>query len=361
MVVIAIIGIIVTLAASASMQVIARQKSANTAATIQKLNDVLKTHWQAVVQQANTERIPANILYGDSSMLGLIAMAGDSDPEAARRARLIWIKLRLKQQFPMNFMEALNPSPNLVRSGKPFVLLPPSPVFVQALLGRPSLPWPVGQIPPLKDLPAGLPQTSLAASNPPRSFESSVCLLLTLSQGTRGAGFDQDRLASTELTDSGVNGLKAVVDAWGRPLAFYRWPISDELTASNPNKTSGSNDPLDPDGLLLSAQWNTAAAYAGRGGVWAFEKLFHPVHTGNKPMSYYTVPVLASAGQGAGPKYPNQNTIYDLMGFQPPKETPPPAGLPTSLVHDPMAADNSSDASFDNIYSFRMRLGARGD
>jgi prepilin-type N-terminal cleavage/methylation domain-containing protein len=377
MVVIAIIGVIVTLAASGTMQVITRQKSANTETTIQKVNDALKAHWSSVFQKANTEQIPPNILFGDSTMLGLLAMAGGSaDPDAESRARLLWIKLRLKQQFPMNFMEALVPTPNLVRSGKPFVLLPPSPVYVQALLGQPKPPWPVGQIPPLKDLPAGLPRTSLAASNLPQSFEASVCLLLALSQGTGGpVGLDQDRLSSLELADAATFDptltalhLKVIVDAWGRPLAFYRWPIDrsgGELANSNPHKTSTIGDPLDPDGRLLSPSWNNPQAYAGRQGVWAFEKLLHPVRDlTSKPASYYTVPVIASTGASAGTKSANQPylDVYTFMGLpQPPPETAPVVGLPTALRHDPMALATGTPDSFDNIYSFRMRLGARGD
>jgi len=371
MVVIAIIGVIVTLAASGTMQVITRQKSANTETTIQKVNDALKKRWSSIVHQANTEEIRPNILFGDSTMLGLIAMAGgNADPDAVSRARVIWIHLRLKQQFPMNFMEALNPTSADVQNGKPFVLLSPAPVFVQALLGQPRLPWPVGQMPPLKDLPAGLPRTSLVASNPPQSFESSVCLLLALSQGTGGVGgFDQDRLSSLEIADSrtfepSLAGLKVMVDAWTRPLTFYRWPIGTDIAAGDPNNASNQpvHDPLDPKGLLLSSRWNTPAAYAARGGPWAFEKLLHPIRNGNSPASYYTVPVVASAGPTAGTKSPNQPylSVYDFMGLQPPHENPPPAGLPTSLMHDPMVANGTSD-SFDNIYSYRMRLGARGD
>src|SRR5207237_5929146 len=63
MVVIAIIGIVVTLAASGTMQVIARQKSANTEKTIRKVNDALKAHWSSLFQQAHSEQIPANILF----------------------------------------------------------------------------------------------------------------------------------------------------------------------------------------------------------------------------------------------------------------------------------------------------------
>ncbi|HLJ94176.1 MAG TPA: prepilin-type N-terminal cleavage/methylation domain-containing protein [Gemmataceae bacterium] len=342
MIVIAIIGVIVSLAASATMQVISRQRSANTELTIQKVNDALKAHWRAVVDQAKTEDISSLAVYP-----GLLAMAGNdpSSSDCIRRARVIWIYLRLKQQFPMNFMEALNPVP--IRS----IASPgPAPAF-QALLGKPASPT-------------------------PQMYESSVCLLLALSQSRKGVpAFNEDRLSSIEKADAGtfnaaMTGLKAIVDAWGRPLVFYRWPIGGEVAASNPNAATSSQliaDPLDPEGLLMNPTWNNAAAYGGRQGVWAFEKMFHPIHVGSgnsyKPTSYYTVPVVASAGPTTNPALNNQSTVYQLMGLPPPQELPPLAmpTLPPALLHDPMNLAAGTSDSQDNIYSFRMRVGARGD
>jgi hypothetical protein len=302
--------------------------------TIQKLNDALKAHWRSVIAEATYEVIPETI------QPNLLSMAGGD----ANRMRLIWKYLRLKQQFPMNFMEASNPT-----TAGLFVSLPPAPVFSQALRNKPVSPE-------------------------PQSYESSVCLLLALSQGRKEAGaLDPDHLASTELVDAGVfkpaaAGLKVVVDAWGRPLVFYRWPIGGEVAASNPNKGTTTSqtiaNPLDPDALLMAPVWNNNALYAGRQGVWAFEKLFHPIHTGTgnayKPQSFYTVPVIASAGPVIG----GQGTIYELTGLAPPPaESAPPAvpPLPSALRHDPMDLASGKPDSQDNIYSFRMRLGARGD
>jgi hypothetical protein len=353
MVVIAIIGVVITLVASASLQMITRQRAANTEATIQKVYAVLQPQLRAAVLQAQNESIPNALLYGDGrTVQGLIAMAGgdptNPDPDSIRRARLIWVKLRLKQQFPMNFMEALNPTPNTIRApnGRPYVVLQADPTFVQAL-------------------------PSAAAANPPQGYESSVCLLLALSKARKGiAPFNQDRLSPVELADTGsfnpgLQGLKLIVDGWGRPLTFYRWPLGGEVTASNPNKAANQviGDPLDPEGLLISSRWNTSAAYAGRGGVWAFEKLFHLVHdpASGKPVSYYTVPVVASTGPSAGTKQVNEPylNLYELMGLPAPASD---VGLPPALVPDPMEMVNGiKPDSLDNIYSFRMRLGARGD
>jgi hypothetical protein len=124
----------------------------------------------------------------------------------------------------------------------------------------------------------------------------------------------------TVLQDSKGNSLKGIVDAWGTPLAFYRFPVdvaafdgkvfNGELDASNP-AASGSlgtknRDPLDPDGLLQSLPAANQAA---------FQKLLHPVN------NVYIVPVIVSAGP---------DKVFS----------------------------NTND---DDIYSFRLRTGAKGD
>jgi hypothetical protein len=57
------------------------------------------------------------------------------------------------------------------------------------------------------------------------------------------------------------------------------------------------------------------------------------------PHAYYSMPVIGSAG-------PNKS--FGLL--------PASAGTP-----DPMAPDGVTDDANDNIYSYRLRLGARGD
>jgi prepilin-type N-terminal cleavage/methylation domain-containing protein len=373
LVVVAIIGVLAALAAGATMQVISNQRKSNTEETITKVAGALDKLWKAEVARAKEEPIPYEILNGNPDLngtpdptkprqWGLIRMASPdpnnpqpNDLLVMRRARVIWIALRLKQRFPMNFAEAVSPTPAQVQlSGVPYLQMPADPVFSRALSGQTIMP-----------------------SLPPHDYESSVCLLLALSQG-RGAGFSQERLSSGELAD--FNGLKTIVDAWGRPLTFYRWPMGGEIAASNPYIESTATqivirNPLDPDAVLMQPDrsptqpgWNTAIRNSSRFGVWAFEKLFHKVHglapNGSyRPESYYTVPVVASAGPNVGARTGAYLTVYEMMGLPPPPdEFPPPAGLPVALRHDPMEmVTGAQKDSFDNIYSFRLRLGARGD
>src|SRR5437588_2961081 len=57
LVVLAIIGILAAITASATMQVLARQRSKNTELLIIKLDDVLKKQWQNVNDDASKENI----------------------------------------------------------------------------------------------------------------------------------------------------------------------------------------------------------------------------------------------------------------------------------------------------------------
>jgi prepilin-type N-terminal cleavage/methylation domain-containing protein len=388
LVVVAIIGILAALTAGATMQVIGNQKKSNTEQTVAKVAAVLDKQWKAVIAQAKEEPIPDAILNGvltgppQQQFWGLIRMASldptnpqPNDLVVQRRARVIWIGLRLKQQFPMNFMEALDPTPRTVAfNGRPYLLLPPESAYCKALLGVPVPLWwstMPGQTPPPVGLAAGLPQ----------SYESSVCLLLALSRSRGGSAFNQENLSSAELAGSGVNGLKMIVDAWGRPLTFYRWPIRGEIAASDPYRETTAaqvviRNPLDPDAVLMQPDrgptqpgWNSVTRYSGMLGVWAFEKLFYPVHdlagASYQPLSYYSVPVVGSTGASAGSVQGGHPylTIDDMMGLpSPPNEIPPVIGLPDALRHDPMEmVNNVQRNSYDNIYSFRLRLGARGD
>jgi hypothetical protein len=173
--------------------------------------------------------------------------------------------------------------------------------------------------------------------------------VLALGEGFGGNTFNAESLGTNALGSEAI-GMKRFVDGWSNPLVFYRWPTANaELDNSSPlgpyvptKPNTWLRDPLDPEGLLLSPDWN----FKGGAGVSLFEKYCHRVHDGDlgsawKPRSRYLVPVIASAGRDG------------LLGLQPPS---------SPLVPDPMAVNvlNPSAAS-DNVYSFRLRLGGRGD
>ena len=95
LVVIAIIAILVSLSAAAVFKVIGVQRANNTQLTVKSASSLLDKQWAAVINQAKNEQIPVSVM----------TLAGN-DPT---RARVIWTKLRLRQEFPMNISEARLP------------------------------------------------------------------------------------------------------------------------------------------------------------------------------------------------------------------------------------------------------------
>jgi len=294
--VVAIISILVALTAGAYFKVAEGQKQSSTVTTVQKLSGVLDQQWQAVIDQAKKETIP----YGVNQM-----SANNSGQQNPRRARVIWIKLRLKQEFPMNFTEAQQPWLTSQGQQTPYVFysdLPPKPSYL-AVQNSSNVPGP-----------------------PQSSAQSSVLLWLIVQEHRRGMNFDVDKELSVRDASDAAPGLKAIVDAWGQPLAFIRWPTgSQDLNPGGPQ--AGRNDPQDPEGLLADPSWfNTP-------GWTAFTQLCHPLPNtaGPPPLSYKLWPVLASPGR-------DKNWGIDLNTMQ---------TLDQSIAGD-------------NIYNFIARMGSKG-
>jgi type II secretory pathway pseudopilin PulG len=329
LVVMAIIGLLVSLTAGAFVLVINRQHSSNTETILKLLATALDQHYRAVIDQAKKEKIPNDV----------ITLAGGD----YQRAQVIWIKLRLKQEFPMTFAELSAPwgPPN------PYIGyndLPPIKAYVEAL-----------QQAGVQFAPSGIVDPSLS----PQACESAACLLIALQKNRRGVNFDMDQIGSGYVVDGiyanpagGQTTVKMLVDGWGNPLAFYRWPTAClELNPSpSPSQpaTTGFNDPEDPLGLLSSPAWVLDPAPTLK-GYW-FQQICHALYanTSGNPYAYKVLPTIVSAGADGN------------LGIPAPPAPQPPVQPYPGLT--PNGMDTSQPASFDNIYSYRLiSLGARGD
>jgi hypothetical protein len=314
LVVIAIIGVLAALSASAFVRFIGVQQQSNTELMILKIKRTLDRQWRAVVDNSRldgkTNKIPPDVL----------RLAGN-DP---LRAQVIWTKLKLRQQFPMNFVEALN---------------------------APSIPsYPGASLSPPSSYGKAIGQYSQA--NNDATTQSAACLLVILTtKAGRGMDLDVENLSNLEVADTDGDGVPELVDGWGRPLRFYRWPTGNtELNLANPSDPGNSaayqskllRDPEDSTGLLM--QWD------GANGWWGpatnptyrsvFEQLCHSLSTGSPPVpqSYYMEPVIASAGADG------------KWGLVTPDPVPP--GLSMSPITSPTDPEYGKDK--DNIYSYRL-------
>jgi prepilin-type N-terminal cleavage/methylation domain-containing protein len=312
LVVMLIIATLASLVLSAVITVRDAQMKSFTESLVNKLASAVEQQWNAAADQIREEPVPNWAL----SM-------GNGDP---RIAKVIYLKARLKQEFPVSFYQAIYPNANYT-PGQPGAYqtlggmadLPPKATYLKALGPLvPSFIPNMGQGIPQLDLPMGMPA----------GFESSALLYLSLSQGRRGqTGFNPDEnIEATAIQTRTVGGVtfKIFVDSWGNPIRFWACPYgNDELNAApylqnTFTQNQQSPDVQDPDQALAGFQ---SAAFA---------KMVHPLGTQLRNL----IPVVGSIGRDG------------LSGVDPFDMSNPTA--------DPSANDN--------IYSYHLRrYGQRGD
>src|SRR5207244_2178853 len=89
--------------------------------------------------------------------------------------------------------------------------------------------------------------------------QSSACLLMAISMNRGGAAFLNPDTLGSSVTDSDGDGVKEIVDGWGTPLFFFRfptpsnWPTGNLLQNPNTSATATYLDPLDPFGTLANS------------------------------------------------------------------------------------------------------------
>jgi prepilin-type N-terminal cleavage/methylation domain-containing protein len=272
LVVIAIIAALMALSASAVIKYLGSQEEANTKATFNKVQSQLNKAWSKVKDQAYKETIPPQYLPG------LQALAGN-DANATGRVRTLYVKLKLRQAFPMNFAEALNVAyvnPELASWGLPTAVpaspLPALPAY-QAYLGKLGI------------------TTTLNAQ-----YESSACLLMALQRGVSGAGINPEELTrgggTGSATLAGGQTIPYLTDAWNQPIYFSRFPTGS--TFLNPaGAQPGANDPGDPQGYINSGAWPQALRQSF--SALALQQLA-PGSAG-VALSFKLSPMIASTGQ----------------------------------------------------------------
>ena len=176
LVVIAIIGILAALIVGATMRVIGVQAQKNTQLLVQKVADAVNAQWKATVEQANNEAIPPAV----------IANAGGD----MMVARANYINLRLAQQFPQSYAEAIN---------GPGFGIPARPLLCSGDGG--------------------------GGGDPP-AVQNAACLWLSLKNSRSGAIFNQDIFTPRETMASSRAQCLYLVDDWKQPLGFQRAPYS---------------------------------------------------------------------------------------------------------------------------------------
>lgn len=303
LIVISIIGILAALSVAAAMALIGTQKKSNSQQVIQKSAAALDQQWKATIDQARRyEWNPSQPQYQP-----YVSLAGGD----VRRGLVIYIHLRLRQEFPESISEATTAVSD---ASKPFgvsynINLAAKNAYINTLKTRNS-------------------------GNTNSNTESIACLLMALSQPRRGMSFSADQaLGSGAVVDTDTDNINEIIDAWQHPLGFWRWPTQNgELTSTL------SANPLDPEGTLVAPSWNNAS---NSQQVQTFEWLCgggYSIHTGSgtswTPQVAKTRPVVGSSG-------PDGQWGVDLTGG--------------TMKPDGTGNDN------DNLYSYRLSFGGKGD
>jgi len=318
LIVIAIIGILSTLAISGVMSLRAAQMKRFTEVTVEKLAHALDQQWKATMDDVKDEA-------PDLTRFSSVSQVAGGD---VRRSRVVYTKMRLKARFPVTFDQALNPDPAMPASTR---MVPTEPVFQRELLG-------------------------VNAGAVPADLQSSILLFLSLSQARRGmaafspSDFDATAIATADVPFAGgvVKPMQYFKDSWDNPIRLYTFPTgSDELNGapyvdpaevSDPSKRTRlkGRDPQDPEGTLYVDQtlWpdQLRNQFAARvHPLWPNRPPF-PLNS-PLPVAANLIPVIASAGSDKA------------WG-----------------VADVTMQTTNAGAAGDNIYSYRLRrAGARGD
>ena len=336
--VIAIIGVLAALSTAAYFYAVGRQYEKNTSASIEHIYGVFKKQWNAVIEEAKKEPIP-----------DAIRKLAESDP-SGDRARVLLVKFRLAEAFPGTFTD-IKDYTNSLSTRYLYNYLPSAQARYS---GNYYKQW--------SDVTKANSKTAYDFGLSGRNLqlqlqrESSACLYMALSSAKGGSVVNADQLP-TRAYDIDFNGalpdglMRVFGDAWGNPIAFFRFPTCpSNPTANNPftaRKPSAwtYNDPLDPKGTLASATWLVA------------NKAIYENIMGYEVGSNFTIPVIVSAGK---------DEILDLR-FRDPAViletswdtwlTPPllwPYNDMALLSHEKSPNVAPYNCTKDNIYSFNI-------
>jgi type II secretory pathway pseudopilin PulG len=292
LIVISLIVTMIALVASAVGKFIEVQQTSNTQSILDRVQSQLAKAWSKVKDQAYKEPI-------DPSVAGWIQtnLAG-TDANSTGRVRVIYVKLKLRQAFPMNFAEALN--------------VPYTNPALAALGYNPNVP--ASRIPPIPPLPGyvsylnnfGITPAMVSVQPAPQPYESSVCLLMALQRGVSGAGIDPSELTAGGAAGN-INGMPYLTDAWGRPIFFSRAPAGN-LYLNPAGPQPGANDPGDPQGYLQTGNWGTTY------GPLFTQLTLQIMAPSNR--SFKLAPMVASGGPNNWTK-PGYTLPFDPITFTP--------------------------------------------
>jgi prepilin-type N-terminal cleavage/methylation domain-containing protein len=338
LVVISIIAILGSLITVAVFKFIDHQQNANSEALVRSVHETLRAHWTKVIEDAKKEADIPQVVK---------TLAGGSD----ERARILWIKLRLTEAFPMSYYEALFP-----------------PRYYDHTLNM----W-VDLIPANRRHNTGYAKKIPAIQAPNRETESAACVMIALSVSRGGAAALNVDMLPVPPRDTDGDGVNELVDGWSQPVAFFRFPtVHADLQGANPAPKDSSNrptydDPLDQKRQLLAPSWfgsspSPPPPFTSR---TKFQEVCRYTLASNgsnpeQPGFFYTVPVIVSRGNDnvLGLKLLEKTVpLPSVLPNKPASPLPTMHNFETGIApyYDyPDMRVLDTKAEKDNIYSFKL-------
>ncbi|MFL5329641.1 MAG: type II secretion system protein [Gemmataceae bacterium] len=360
LIVIAIVSMLTALTAGAVFRVRESQEKGFTETTLRKLATVLDQHWKAVGDGAKKEydSLPADVKQNLITLADNSTTAPKPHPRRDDRARLLYVKFRLKQEFPISFAQVLTQGTTTETTART-VLGPDriagasTPTYLRvtsATVTNPSTSAKANVNTTAK--PSYLTAVFGSTVNP--ANESSILLAMALQQSRSGLPtISLEQLVGSRYL-ANENGFTYLIDAWGNPLQFYIFPAYDlgtgtstsdldiERTTTPFDISKERQDSQDPERLLLHpsySKWTPPTI----NGQHPFETLLH---------RQIQPPVSPALGQAV-----NRRMVPIIVSY----------GLDSDLGGLTPAAGNTEmvltgSGALDNIYSHRLRqTAARGD
>jgi len=273
LVVILIIAIMASLITAVIGNSLNSAQAAATRATITKVHRLLEERRQAIARR--NLRTEIRVVRNSMAAPELYAPQVRPGLNSNEVARIVAFKETMRAQFPQRIKDLSGPDRRFHTSDD-------SPVLAQ-----------------LKKL------NSSFSANPPvfpsqhtMTTTSSELLYVALTMGTElGSGGTAIDFNSSEVVDSDGDGLMELVDGWGNPLRFYRWPTDlvkafpnsvprpVELLIDGGNAQLWNKDPDDPIG-----RFNKWLSNSDVNTHWQVREYYHALST-------FHVPLVVSAGQ----------------------------------------------------------------
>lgn len=255
-IVILVIGILAALAIPVFATALQQSRAHRTRAIVSKIDTIIGEKWEGY----RTRQVPVRV-------------SPTLRPDQAAAFRLTAMRELMRFELPDRVSDVAN--------GPAYASVIPSPsgnypvYSLAALAARPSVNKQFLRYANQAHRPGNPNITGIDEWTTPN--ENAECLYLILLLTRDGDNKALDWFAPSEIGDVDDDGMKEVLDSWGQPIAFLRWPAgyrSDVAPFPVTSQDGTTPDPFDP--FHSDYRWNDAT-------------------TGNEPFALR--PLVWSAGQ----------------------------------------------------------------